>query len=75
MAKTLSNKDLNAFLKSMEDQGCRIQPIKASAGAWKILPPNNGKPIIFHGSNSDHRGLKNMKSEIKRLGLVWPLSI
>lgn len=74
MAKSFSNKEWKILLKSFEEQGCRISPLPSAAGGWKILPPTGAKPIILHGSNSDSRALKNIRAEVKRQNLTWPLS-
>lgn len=70
MAKSFSNKDLRKLLDGLESQGCTI--VEAKVG-HKVLTPNGGKPIVIHPTMSDARGFKNMRAEVRRQGLDWPL--
>lgn len=70
MAKTISNKDLKKLISGLEDQGCRVKPVR---GGYQFFPPNGGRPFTLHMTLSDGRGMKNLRADCRRVDLVWPL--
>jgi hypothetical protein len=61
---------LDKVVESLEEQGCRIRHTRA--GVFVYCP--DGKTTIgFHLSHhSDRRAIKNIRSEVLRVGLTWP---
>jgi hypothetical protein len=71
MANKLSTKELKRLLTGLEDQGCRIKE-KLPRG-YMIFHPNGVDSFTMHLTLSDSRGLKNLRSDMRRTGLDWPL--
>jgi hypothetical protein len=59
--------DLKSILKRATDAGCRIS--RTSRGHWRILCPGGGL-IFTAGTPSDWRGLRNLKADLKRVGVM-----
>lgn len=59
-----------AFAEAMREQGCHVRPAHGGGGYFILLP--NGKPTVLPGTPSNHRWVKNLKSDIKRAGLEYP---
>lgn len=64
----LSNKELVAMLKSLEEQGARLSKTKKGT---RIMFPD-GTSMGIHWTQSDSRSTMNMRSRVRRAGLVWP---
>ena len=59
----MRSKDLRALLSDARDRGWRTE--LTNGGHWRLTGPNNA--LLFTGSTpSDWRGLRNIRSEIKR---------
>lgn len=69
MGKDLSGKSLPRLIKGLEKQGAIIKPVKSG---WRVLF-SNGTSTCVHTSVSDRRGVLNLKADVKRAGLEWPL--
>jgi hypothetical protein len=69
MAKTLSGKELNRLLDHFEAQGCTVKRITAG---YRILSPNGTGSIVMHLTLSDKRGMLNLKSDARKVGILWP---
>lgn len=60
------DKDLKKLRKLLESQGARIVEKKSG---WMIYPPDKERgAVMIHLTNSDHRSLKNARSELRRSG-------
>jgi len=70
MAKTLSTKELKRLLTGLESQGCRIRDARSG---YLVLHPNGKDSFTMHLTLSDSRGMKNLRSDMRRTGLDWPL--
>jgi len=62
-------KNIRKILTGLEQQGARVKPTR---DGWQILCPS-GDIVTMHGTESDHRAMRNTRSRIKRAGLQWPL--
>lgn len=64
MSKNKEVKQLMAQV--MTWQGWRVE---VKANGWMIYPPNKSlSGVMVHSSPSDHRWLKNVKSELRKRG-------
>lgn len=58
-------RDLQDVLRKLREQGWTVTLTKGSH--WRCAAPGGG--LYFTGSTpSDYRGIKNMKSDLKRMG-------
>lgn len=64
------NKRLKALLAGLDAQGAEIIP--TGKNGFKVLCPEGGI-VLIHSTNSDHRAELNLKSELKKRGMLWPL--
>ncbi len=54
-----------------EEQGFEIAMTRN--GHRKFIPPDKTKAIVYAASTpSDHRALRNLISQLRRSGLIWP---
>jgi hypothetical protein len=58
-----------ALVKEAEVQGFRIEKKKKG---WMVLTPNGQGSVMVHKTLSDHRGLNNAISRLKRYGFKPP---
>lgn len=57
--------------KAARAQGFRIERTKK--GHRRYIPPDPSKPIVIgSGTASDYRAEKNLLSQLRRSGLIWP---
>ena len=63
-------KQIKALLADLERQGATIKA--TSRNGWQVLCPNGGI-VTIHATPSDHRALLNLKSELRKRGMTWPL--
>lgn len=62
--------ELKRYRRAAREQGWRE---RATKKGFQLIPPDPSKdPVQVHGTPSDHRALKNLLSELRRSGLVWP---
>lgn len=60
--------DLNKVIEAAKRQGWRVDRTKKQH--WRFLSPDrNQPPIIFSGTPSDHRAIKNLVARLRRAGL------
>lgn len=64
----LSQKDQRRLLLHVEKQGVNVTETKK--GYLMRFP--NGKTEMLHKSQSDYRGVNNLKASLKRSGITWP---
>jgi hypothetical protein len=63
-------KELRKIAKAAEDQGWRIEETKKG---HRFVPPDKTQPAVqAHGTPSDVRAQRNLLSQLKRSGLMWP---
>lgn len=68
MAST--TREVRAILKAlMDDHGCEC--VKQKSGHWKVSRAGF-PPIIMSHSPSDHRAVRNMKADVRRL---WGITL
>ena len=65
----MEKKRVKALIAGLEAQGATI---REKTNGWQILCPSGGI-VTIHGTPSDRRAEMNLKSEIRRRGLRWPL--
>lgn len=62
-----------AILSELRDQGFGVERID---NRYKVAPPDKTKPLVFFNADAastrDSRTLKNILSELRRSGFVWP---
>jgi hypothetical protein len=63
---TIPDKDLRQLIKKAKRAGWTVEPKKSG---WMLLSPDGSRCVMTHGSCSDWRALKNVKSELRQAGL------
>lgn len=67
----MAKKEYQYLIDAAMQQGWRVQYL--SSGHIKLLPPDTTKPaVVMGGSISDRRALQNVRSMLRRSGLVLP---
>jgi hypothetical protein len=67
--KTMDD-ELRKYRRTAREQGWHERPTKKG---FQLIPPAPEKePVQVHGTPSDHRALRNLLSDLRRNGLVWP---
>ena len=61
------------LLDHLAAQGCIYR--RLGIPGYRIFHPNGIAQYTLHLSVSDHRGLKNLRAQMKRDGLTWPEGI
>lgn len=59
-----------AVVKAAEHQGWRVEQTKKKH--WKFLPPSGEGLVIYSGSSSDWRALRNFIAAMRRHGFRPP---
>ena len=67
----MQGKRLRVLLAGLERQGCTIVETKKG---YRILCPDGVSTLGFHKTASDHRAEANIRGDVKRAGLQWPLN-
>jgi hypothetical protein len=63
--------DLDAVISGAKAQGFRVTRTKK--GHWEFKAPDTRwSPVYASGTTSDWRSVRNLISELRRAGLVWP---
>ncbi len=63
--------DIKDIMRAAMDQGWSIA--KTTQGHYRAAPPDKTKPVVFLGGNSgDPRAIKNIISQLRRSGFIWP---
>lgn len=70
MTTPMPPKDQRKLLRSLEKQGCTIIP---TTSGWRVLYPDGKSSSSIHRSHGDYRSRKNLRAEVLRAGLIWPL--
>lgn len=66
----MKQSDREKLARLLEKQGCRVKQTK---NGYMIYAPSGGVIIYHvHASNSP-RAMKNIKADVERQGLQWPL--
>lgn len=61
--------DIRLFIETAEDQGWTVKKLKS--GHWQFIPADKTKRIVVaSGTPSDYRSIKNLRSDLRRNGLV-----
>lgn len=63
--------DLRDIEKAARDQGWRVERTKKGHPVFYPADPAR-HPIVTSGTPGDQRSLRNLLSELKAAGLVWP---
>lgn len=66
MPQKASDKEVAKILEAAENNGWTT---KQKKNGWMLLAPGGGKAVMIHATNSDWRGLKNVKSVLRSAGL------
>lgn len=70
----MAKKEFQYLIDAALEQGWRVQHLKS--GHIKLLPPDRSKPaVVMGGTVSDHRGLMNARSQLRKSGLVLPENV
>ena len=64
--RTASNKDQRRILAKACEAGWRV---KDTNKGWLVLSPDGQFSVAMHTTSSDHKALKNIKSDFKKAGL------
>lgn len=62
-----SDKDFRHVLQKLQAMGVRME--KRRSGHIVVYPPNGSSPVFTSGTPSDHRALKNFKSNLRKAGI------
>lgn len=63
-----ADKNLKTLLEKLEAQGWRIERTRKG---FMCYPPDKSKQsVLIHGSESDHRAMKNTLARLKRNGYI-----
>lgn len=62
--------DLRKLLAALEEQGFDVERTKS--GHWLVRNAEGLAVATIAGTPSDHRGLRNTISRLRRAGLKWP---
>jgi hypothetical protein len=63
--------DLPDIEKAARDQGWRVE--RTRKGHPVFYPPDPSRhPIVTSGTPGDQRSLRNVLSELRAAGLIWP---
>lgn len=65
----MERKRIKALIAGLEAQGATI---RETSHGWQVLCPEGGL-VTLHGTPSDHRAERNLRSELRRRGMKWPL--
>ncbi len=63
-----SKADMKALREALEAQGFTVE--RARNGHWRVTAPNGRARMQMAYSPSDHRGILNTVSRLKRIGYV-----
>lgn len=64
-----SKAQLQAILRDLERQGCRLRESKKGT----VVYFTNGRDsYTVHYTTSDWRAMRNFRAAVRRAGLVWP---
>lgn len=66
MVQKASDKEVKEILAVAENSGWTVRQKK---NGWMLLAPGGSKAVMMHATNSDWRGLKNVKSVLRSAGL------
>lgn len=61
-----SRKEIKAIIRQLEDQGWTVEIRRG--GHYRAKAPDGKGIAFFPVTPSDHRGLKNLKADLRKLG-------
>ena len=64
--------DLRDIVKAAQDQGFRVEVNKKGHPTF-YSPDKSISPVVASGTPSDVRAIRNVLSELRRAGLIYPV--
>ncbi len=62
--------DFKKIVKAAREQEWKVE--RTQKGHWRLIPPDSSKQIVvFGGTPSDQRAIKNGLAVMKRQGFIW----
>lgn len=63
--------NIREIIAEARSQGWSVE--RTEGNHWRFVPPARQFPIVYtSGTPSDFRAVKNLVSQLRRCGLVWP---